>query len=217
MSYEKDKLDSYVTSASLTTALAPYVTSNSLSAAISGINLAPYVTSDSLSAAVATDALTVRGTASVSATLSAAAVTVAGYPVGAVVLGYQAVNNTQSIAFSGSWSDYPVMELRATYLMSGTATASLGLFTDGGTTAFFTLQTGANSPYGPNLIEFIGRVMGNGGSQKYANATWFRTTDTTAVGAYSATANSGFINCIKLRQSKTMSSGMAILIGYRAT
>lgn len=214
MSYEKDRLDSFVTSASLATALAPYVTSASVAAALSG--LSNYVTSDSLSASVATDVLTVRGAASVSATLSAGAVTVAGRPVSGVVLGYQALNNVTSIAFSGSWSDFPVMEIRATYLMSGTATASLQLFTDGGGTPFLTFQTGANSPYGPGLIELNGRIMGNGTAQKFAAATWSRTTDTTAVGNYSATANSGFINCVRMLQSRTISAGLAMLIGYRS-
>lgn len=220
MSYEKDKIDSFITSASASAAIAaalvPYVTSNSLSAAIAGINLAPYVTSDSLSAAVATDTLTVRGGASVSATLSAGRVTVAGRPVGAVVLGYQAVDNATTVAFSGSWSDFPYLQITATYLMSGTATASIQLFTDGGTAAFLSVQTGASSPFGPTLVEFNGRLIGNGTAQKYILGSWLRTADGVGVTVFSATANSGFVNCVRLLQSKTMSSGMALLIGYRS-
>lgn len=216
MSYEKDKLDSYLTSASLVTALAPYITSNSVSIAIAGLNLAPYMTSNSISAGVVTDALTVRGGASVSATLSAAAVTVAGRPVGAVVLGYTTVNNATSFAFSGSWSDYPHMEIRSTYLMSGTATASVQFFTDGGTTPIMTLQTGANSPFGPELVEFTSRITGNSTSQKLFFVQWLRMADFGGVTVYSATANAGFVNCIRVAQSKTMSSGLAILIGYRS-
>lgn len=220
MSYEKDKIDSFITSASvssaLAAALAPYVTSDSLSAAIAGLDLAPYVTSNSLSAAVATDALTVRGAAAVSATLSAGAVTIAGVPVGSVILGYQAIDNVGEVGFSGSWSDYPVIEMRATYLMSGTATASLQLFTDGGGTPILSAPTGSNRPFGPKLIELDARIVGNGTPQKYAYAVWRRTQDLGAIANYTATANVGFVNCVKLLQSRTMSSGMAILIGHKA-
>lgn len=215
MSYEKDKLDSYLTSASLVTALAPYITSASVSSAIAGINLAPYVTSNSLSAAVVTDALTVRGAASVSATLAASAVTVAGFPVATTLLGYQTVDNVTSIGFSGSWSDFGILELRAAYRMSATATGSMLVFTDGGTTPILSVQS-VTSPVGTNGIEFHGHVLGgNNVLLKRVRGSWFF--DASNTNNYSGTATAGFVNCIRLTHSRTLSSGMAMLIGYRTT
>lgn len=220
MSYEKDKLDSYVTSASLSTALAPYITSNSssaaIAAAIAGVNLAPYMTSNSISAAVTTDALTVRGAASISATLSAAAVTIAARPVSSVVLGYQAISNATALSFSGSWSDYAMLECRITYRASGTSTASLAVFTDGGTTPMMGISLNypiaATGGYG---IEWL--TWGANGTGTPNIAFTIYSSGTGNFSGYTATANSGFANCIKYSTSKTMSSGMAILIGYRSS
>jgi len=218
MSYEKDKIDSFVTSASLssalTTALAPYITSASVSAAIAGISLGGYVTSNSLSAAVATDTLTVRGPAAVSATLSAGAVTVSGYPVGSVLLAYQAVNNIATIGFSGSWSDYAILELRTMYRMSGTATCSIQIFTDGGGTPILSIQSPVSGPHGAVPVALNVNVIGGDGiANKHLDARWMYNDLSAEI--YSATANSGFVNCIRVLQSKTMSQGVAMLIGYR--
>lgn len=218
MSYEKDKLDSYVTSASLATALAPYVTSNSVSAAIAGLDLTPYVTSNSISAAVTTDALTVRGKAAVSATLSAGAVTIAGRRAGVVVLAYSAINNVSQIGFSGSWSDISFFELRANYLMSGTATASIQIFTDGGTSSILALNIPSNviGGLGP-YAEVTASVLGVDGGPRKALTVTGRNGTIQAQSDYSVITNSGFINCIRLVQSRSMSSGVAMLIGYRNT
>ena len=196
MSYEKDKLDSYVTSASLATALAPYITSNSVSAAIAGINLGPYMTSNSISAAVATNTLTVRGTASVSATLSAGAVTVAGRPVGPVLLGYQAVTNVTSVGFSGSWSDYGVLECRITYRASGTSTASIGVYSDGGTTPYLSISLlYPASTTGNYLIDW--NVWGaNATGVAYTNLSVY-TAGALGASENSGTANTAFANCIR--------------------
>lgn len=216
MSYEKDKLDSYVTSASLATALSPYITSASVATAIAGINLAPYMTSNSISAAVATDTLTVRGTASVSATLSAGAVTIAGRRVAAVTLGYSALTNVTQIGFSGSWSDIAYMEFRAAYLISGSATASLQLFTDGGTTPIVAVTTPTSLGVPGPATEVNATCYGIAGLPRKSITIGVRY-GTVSQGDYTITANSGFINCLRLVQSRTMSSGMAILIGYRNT
>ena len=219
MSYEKDKLDSYVTSASLSTALAPYITSNSssaaIAAAIAGVNLAPYMTSNSISAAVTTDTLTVRGAAAVSATMSAGAVTVAGRPVGAVLLGYTALNNVTAFAFSGSWSDYPVLELASSYRMSGSQTASIAFFQDGGTTEILNLFSGG-VVIGAAGVEVMCRLTGNGVVAKVGRVSWYHV-GAIGVGDLSSTFTAGFVNCIRYNQSKTMSSGMAILWGYRSS
>jgi hypothetical protein len=215
MSYEKDRLDSFVTSASLSTALAPYVTSASVASAIAGINLAPYVTSNSLSAAVATDVLTVRGAASVSATLSAGAVTVAGRPVGAVVLGYQAINNVTSFSFSGSWSDIAYIEIRASYKMSGSGSTSIAVFTDGGTTAFLSGSTAVGDV---DAVHFLGQVWGvNGVLSKKIYGSWERASNGSGIGASTFTATTGFINCIRITHHRTVSGGAALAIGYRTT
>jgi hypothetical protein len=219
MSYEKDKLDSYVTSASLSTALATYATSASVSSAISAavgsIDLSAYVSSNSLSAAVATDALTVRGPASVSATMSAAAVTVAGRPVGAVLLGYTAIQDVTSIGFSGSWSDFAMLDFQAIYRISGASSASLAIFTDGGDTPILALTTGSTVAAG--TVGADGRVLGgNGIAHKHITGTW-RPAGSGGTGEHTATANAGFVNCLRFGHSKTMSSGVAVLLGYRIT
>ncbi len=215
MSYEKDKLDSYLTSASLSTALAPYITSASVSAAIAGLNLAPYMTSNSISAAVVTDALTVRGDAAVSATLSAGAVTIAGRPVGMVLLQYQVIGDATSIGFSGSWSDFGVLELEALYRVSGANTSAITLFTDGGTTPMLQFQPA--SAIATGTIALNCRVLGSDGlAVKHVTATW-RPAGDGGTGGHTATVNSGVINCIRFSHSKTMSGGMAVLMGLRKT
>jgi hypothetical protein len=217
MSYEKDKLDSYLTSASLTTALAPYITSASVSAAIAGLDLAPYMTSNSISAAVATDALTVRGTASVSATLSAGAVTVAGYPVGVVLLGSSTLQNVTEVKFSGSWSDIAYMEFRTAYSVSGSSTASIQLFTDGGTTPFLAVTApssvvGLAGPYA-EVNSTIHAVAT--GARKAIDVTIRNSGGVQSQFDYTSTANTGVVNCFRYSQSRTISSGYATLIGYR--
>lgn len=219
MSYEKDRLDSFVTSASLssalTTALAPYITSASVSAAIAGISLGAYVTSNSLSAAVATDTLTVRGSAAVSATMSAGAVTVAGRPIATVVLGYQTLDGVTSYSFSGSWSDIYIIDIKASYRMSGTTTASLAIFSDGGVTPFLSFDS--NTPVGDTtgFIKFEGTVWGVGNvPQKYSTGTWQITTNA-ATGDSTYTSTVAVVNCIRITHGRTLSSGAAIAIGYR--
>ena len=219
MSYEKDKLDSYVTSASLTTALAPYATSASVSAAITAavgaIDLSAYVSSNSLSVSVTTDRLTVRGKASVSATLSAAAVTVSGKPVGAVILGYENLTGQTQVGFSGSWSDIAFMEFTAAYLISGSATSSLQLFTDGGTTPVLSVTTPTSLGVPNGFIEIDGRIVGGNGAARKVSRLSVRY-GATGQSDFSVTANSGVLNCLRFIQSRSMSSGMAVLIGYKS-
>lgn len=219
MSYEKDKLDSYLTSASLTTALAPYITSASVSSAIAGINLAPYMTSNSISAAVTTNTITVRGAASVSATMSAGAVTVLGKPISSVILGSSLLSNVTQVKFSGSWSDIVYMDFTTSYSVSGSSTASLQLFTDGGGTEFLSL-TVPSSVVGlaGAYAEVSSRVYAvSTGARKSVDVTIRNNGGTQSQFDYTSTANTGFVNCFRYSQSRTISSGYAILIGYRAT
>lgn len=219
MSYEKDKLDSYVTSNSLSAAfdtrLAPYVTSNSLSAAIAGIDLTPYVTSNSLSAAVATNALTVRGAASVSATLSAGAVTVAGRPIGNVLLGYDAGNNKTLFAFSGSWSDFCILRLDLHFAV-GTGSMPLSVFTDGGGTACLTLAAASVLGAGVTGAATFRVYGGDNQARKMIDVSmWYP--ETSEARGVTSTATTGYVNCLRISLTNTASFAFAALYGYRKT
>ena len=217
MSYEKDKIDSFITSASASAAIAaalvPYVTSNSLSAAIAGINLAPYVTSDSLSAAVATDTLTVRGGASVSATLSAGRVTVAGRPVGLVLIGHANQTNVTEVSFSGSWSDFYYLELSVVAGGIAGGTPTVNIFTDGGTSSILssspTPTVGASSRVVWNF-----KVYGVDNAQSKV-ITGLSYTPGFSSGNTSATNTAGFVNCIRFTMTATSSFCVATLYGWR--
>lgn len=214
MSYEKDKLDSYITSASLATALGPYITSASVSSAIAGINLAPYMTSNSISLAVTTNTLTVRGAASVSATMSAAAVTVAGRPVGAVLLGTVSGSNRASVAFSGSWSDFSILELH-TYVTAGGGTTPISIFTDGGTTAILSTPLNAAITV-PRSFVYRASIVGNGTAFKLIDGL-ARDEFPSFYQGMTSTANSGFINCLRLSLTNTASVVFSALYGWRST
>ena len=215
MSYEKDKLDSYVTSASLSTVLATYVTSASLSAAIAGRDLTPYVTSSSLSAAVATDTLTVRGAAAVSATLSAGAVTIAGYPSNCVLLGYEPLSGSNPVAgFSGSWSDYCLLQLRVIFrgVAATSRQSTVQIFSDGGTSPILSAPLATVSA--SNAIMYTIDIYGVDGvgtkgiGTMHLNPVLFTALST-------ATANSAFVNCVRFNTSATVTAGVAILTGWR--
>jgi hypothetical protein len=220
MSYEKDKIDSFITSASvssaITAALAPYITSASVSSAIAGINLAPYVTSNSLSAAVTTDLLTVRGPASVSATLSAAAVTVAGSPVGCVLLGHTSGAAISTIGFSGSWSDFWYLELHVFQAGAASGTPTAQVFTDGGGTPILTAATGAAT--GANTrIDWNAKIMG-GDNQPLKSIALLSTVYTSSQAISSTvTATTGFVNCVRFVMTATSSVAYAALYGWRKT
>lgn len=220
MSYEKDKIDSFVTSASLssalTTALAPYVTSNSLSAAIAGLDLAPYVTSNSLSAAVSTDVLTVRGAASVSATLSAGAVTVAGWPLGAVLLGHTAGTLVNTIGFSGSWSDFWMLHLHVMQAGAPSGAPVSQVFTDGGTTPIMSITDGTTLGASVRVYYDLKAIGGDGRAVKLLTVTAAGTADVLR-SQTTATANTGFVNCMRFVMTATASVAYAALYGYRKT
>lgn len=215
MSYEKDKLDSYVTSASLATALAPYITSASVSAAIAGLDLAPYVTSNSLSAAVSTDVLTVRGAAAVSATLSAGAVTIAGRPSNSVLLGYQTLSGSNPVAgFSGSWSDFCLLQLRV--MFRGVAAAggrsSVDIYSDGGGTPILSTQLATVSA--ANGIMYTIDIYGGDGAETKGIGT-LHLNPVLFTHASTVTANTSFLNCVRFNASATVTAGVAILTGWR--
>jgi hypothetical protein len=211
MSYEKDKIDSFVTSVSLSTALAPFVTSASVSAAIAGLDLAPYMTSNSISAGVATDVLTVRGKTSVSATLSAAAVTVAGRPVGPVLLGHLNAVNRVGVTFSGSWSDFSVMSVEI-FMVSGVGTTRSALATG----ASDILATGTGGSAISGMSRYIATISGHDGSPNKMIHTYI-VDNTNGVRSQNmtATANAGFIDHFRFSVTGTASVLIASMYGWR--
>lgn len=220
MSYEKDKIDSFITSASasaaIATALLPYVTSNSLSAAIAGLNLAPYMTSNSISAAVTTNTLTVRGAASVSATMSAAAVTVASRPVGAVLLGVDSGVNKTTLAFSGSWSDFPILEIHS-FAINTTGTLPTAVFTDGGTTPILSMILSTSVAGGSDIVLESRVYGGDGQSHKALHSRAYVALGLFAPLSMTVTANTGFVNCIRISLTGTASYAFSALYGWRKT
>jgi hypothetical protein len=198
MSYEKDKIDSFITSASVSTALAPYVTSASLSTA-----LAPYATSASVATALEPYVT------------SASVATALANNRGMVLLGSLSISVglAGTFGFSGSWSDYAMLEMRATYRPNGTSlTASAAIYTDGGTTAMLSIPVGTVSS---TVFYHITLRAYNGGEFKtlqMENASVNARTQ-----GVTATANGGFVNCMRLMHgtasSATISIGMVQLFG----
>jgi hypothetical protein len=106
-----------VGSASLATALQPYLTSASAAS--------QYVTSNSVSVMIAA---------------------APGGSPGAVLLGSVSTATTTITRFSGSWSDYAVLIYTVDYITAGTSnTASVGISTDGGTSQFLSVNIGTAS------------------------------------------------------------------------
>jgi len=196
------QLSPYITAADVA---ATYLTSNSASAMIT-TRLAPYMTSASAATAYVTSN-------SVSVMIAAAAPP----SPGSVLLGYKTLSNINEIAFSGSWSDYAVLQMYAQYrIESGTsATASVGVYTDGGTTPFLSLGTSSATASTNQIIALDLKVFGGDGrpikslrSDTTKQTNLFNT-------AITATANTGFVNAIKWRVSATITAGMAVLFGWR--
>jgi hypothetical protein len=171
-----------------------------------------YVTSASASAQIST----ALGGA-YTATASLAAVTVAGRPVGSVLLGYQTISNVNNFSFSGSWSDFCVLQLSAAYrIETGTsATASAAVYTDGGTTPFLGLGSVSSTQSAGQLITVELAVYGGDGrANKLLRVDTAKATNLITMAA-TATANTGFVNAIKYFTSATMTAGMAALFGWR--
>jgi hypothetical protein len=221
-------LSTYVTSGSLATALAPYLTSASAAAA--------YITSNSVSVMVAAQLAAAppgsgESSASISSMISTAlgggytstasftAVTVAGRPVGSVLLGYQALSNVTQFGFSGSWSDFAVLQMYAIFrLEQGTsATMSAAVYSDGGTTPFLGLGSvsataSTNQAIAVDMMLFGGNAQGN----KVLRVDVSKATNLANV-AVTATANTSFVNALKYFTSRTMTAGMACLFGWRTS
>lgn len=203
MSYEKDQLEALAgsgfTSASasamiasqIATAVAPLITSASVSSALTAA-VAPYVTSNSLSTALAAvqPKTVLLGSISISAGLGS------------------------TIGFSGSWSDYYMLEMHVSYRTNGTSnTASVAIYTDGGTTPILSITQSTVSNGVVYRME-TNVLLGAG----YKALRGQKVSDNGNFTFNTATANTGFVNAIKLLHgtaaSATISSGVAMLIGY---
>lgn len=231
----------YLTSASFATAISPYVTSASVATSLSakqpnfsvadeGVTLstiAGTVTTlnfvgTGISASLTGGLLTVTavaGAGSGESSVSVSDMITARLAVapGMVLLGSVSlsIGLAGTIGFSGSWSDYAMLELRATYRPNGLSlTASAAIYTDGGTTAMLAITCGtvsAGAFYHLTLRSY------NGGGFKtlqMENATAAARTQ-----GVTATSNVGFVNCIRLLHgtaaSATISVGTAQLFGLR--
>lgn len=234
-------LGTYVTSSSLNTALATYATSNSVSIGLAtkqpnfnvadeGVTLttvAGTVTTinfvgTGISASLTGGLLTVtavagagsgEGSVSVSDMITARLATAPGM----VLLGSvsASIGLGGAFRFSGSWSDYAMLELRATYRPNGTSlTASVAIYTDGGTTPFLSFNAGTVSAGA--FYNLTCRVALGGGFKtlQYENATAAARTQ-----GFTATSNTGFVNALALAHgtaaSATISIGLVQLFGLR--
>lgn len=199
-------VNTYVTSDSLSAALATYVTSNSLSAA-----LASYVTSNSVSAAIANFVTSNSASAMIATQIAAS-------PSGAVVLlGYQTTANSTSFRFSGSWSDYAVIQL--VYQIEGETTnktVSFAAYTDGGTTPIVSAKQAAGAELVTPIFgraEFFG--IPSGIAQK---AIWINQGKRSAgasTGVATSTANAGLINAVRVACSATMTNCFVAAYGIK--
>lgn len=191
MSYEKENSSGFVSSASasamIAAALAPYLTSASASAALSA-----YITSVSASAAIA------LGSA-------------------CLLLGNMNTSGLTSLAFSGSWSDIAVLQLKIiTRLQAGatSATVSIAISTDGGATTFLSMNSSATLSAGQQTMHDF-TVMG--GNNKLSKIIQEITAQVGSINKFAATAtlSLGFINHIKYGSSATMAGGFAYLYGFK--
>lgn len=234
-------LSPYLTSASFATAIGPYVTSASVATSLAtkqpnfsvadeGVTLstvAGTVTTlnfvgTGISASLTGGLLTVTAVAGAgsgegSVSISDMITTRLATAPGMVLLGSVSlsIGLAGTIGFSGSWSDYAMLELRATYRPNGLSlTASAAIYTDGGTTAMLPLTVGTVSQAAFYHITLRAYLGGGFKTLQHENATAAARTQ-----GVTATSNVGFVNCIRLMHgtavSATISVGTAQLFGLR--
>jgi hypothetical protein len=234
-------LGGYVTSSSLNTALGTYLSSASaatvlatkqpnFSVADEGVTLstvAGTVTTinfvgSGISASLAAGVLTVTAVAGAgsgegSVSISTMITNRLAIAPAMVLLGSVSVSVglAGTFGFSGSWSDYAMLEMRAIYRPNGASlTASAAIYTDGGTTAMLPLLVGTVSAAAFYHVTL--RAYNGGGFKtlQMENATAAARTQ-----GVTATSNTGFVNCIRLMHgtaaSATISVGMVQLFGLR--
>jgi hypothetical protein len=227
-------LTPYLTSSSAN--LATYLTSNSFSAWAASLTLDRLV---DVSLSAVSDGQVLKWNAAASQWLNSAdltgggggsdtftacvvaatsIMTVQGKNVGLVLLGSISFNarngNTSPIAFSGSWSDIAIFELMVNFgSLAASNTASVAIYTDGGTTPIMSLNVGTISG-AQNYV--VARIF-NGTAHKSINIQG-TVVGTTVKNGITNTANTGVLNCVKLilgALTPTMSAGQAYLYGWR--
>ena len=141
-----------------------------------------------------------------------------GFNSGVALLANTTLLGKTSIAFSGSWSDYAVLQLKIiTRLQAGatSATASVAISTDSGATFFLSMNISATmSALQITMHDFT--VMG-GNNQNLKIIQGITAQSDANRLASTATATLGFINQINYATSATMGGGQAFLYGYRDT
>jgi hypothetical protein len=200
-------LSGLVSSASLSSALAPYLTSASASAA--------YLTSASAAAQYVISA-------------SVAGMIAAQAPSDWVKLFGSPINHVTSIAASGSWTAYVAFEVFATYQSSAGATNTLrgvlGVSSDGGASTLLSgIGGSATGGTAANIYYNHVRLVGNGSNfpNKLFLPQAFQGTGASFLpGAMTLTANTAVINQLSYSflQSgitKTMSAGYFLVYGLK--
>lgn len=234
-------LGAYVTSSSLNTALGAYLTSASAATALGtkqpnfsvadeGVTLSTVAgtvttinfTGTGISASLTGGLLTVTAVAGAgsgegSVSISDMITTRLATAPGMVLLGSVSISIglAGTIGFSGSWSDYAMLELRATYRPNGLSlTASAAIYTDGGTTPMLPILVGTVSQGAFYHITLRAYLGGGFKTLQQENATAAARTQ-----GVTATSNTAFVNCIRLMHgtavSATISVGSAQLFGLR--
>lgn len=148
----------------------------------------------------------------VSGTASVGVLKIAGGIAGSVLLGSVSFGAVNSIRFSGSWSDYSLLELFTTFKATPSGSVHINVYTDGGTTAVLAVD-----PAGSATISnmFVIANIFNGGGFKGIRAEKLMNAVVNVAGT--ATANTGILNAlmVSVGTSLTLSSGHAMLYGRR--
>jgi hypothetical protein len=149
-----------------------------------------------------------------SATASVGALQITGKPAGLVQLGSVSSDTLTALRFSGSWSDYAILELIVGYRTNAASnTASIGIYTDGDTTAILNQNFGTVSNAAAYHLEV--RIF-NASARK--SITGEKYSETSLASGHTATANTGFVNALQLTHggaSNTMTLCTAVLYGWR--
>lgn len=240
MSYEKDNLAGYVSSASasamIAAALGPYLTSASASAALStyvtsaslATALGPYLTSASAalstyikSASLATALGLYLTSESASAALSnyvtsnsLSAAFALGQNAGVTLLGSQDLAGRTDARFSGSWSHVGVLQLKAIFNCGVTA-ALLGVARIASAGTNILEQNTSATASGQQTVMVEVTAMGGDGRARKALSLMTAQSGLNRFAA-TVTTNSSVINQIVYDNSITMISGIAFLFGFRS-
>jgi hypothetical protein len=139
-----------------------------------------------------------------------------GTNVGCVLLNVQNMAGSTSVAFSGSWSNVAVLQLKIVMRLEAgatSATASVMISTDGGTTGFLSMNSSATLS-GLQVTMYDFTVMG-GDNRAIKIIQEITSQSGRTVLASTVTNSAGFINYIRYASSATIGNGQAYLFGFR--